>query len=102
MTDKPIYDAEQRGFVRGVAWGIALQHAHRLDPDQMLFESGLRLVDFMDAGVEGEDLRRIKAAAKLSGVWDRKRANNGDSDTIVPAPSPHKKHPGFPTSAVRR
>lgn len=24
------------------------------------------------------------------------RADNGDPDTIVPAPAPHKKHPGYP------
>jgi hypothetical protein len=27
----------------------------------------------------------------------RLRADNGDPDTIVPAPGPHKKHPGYPT-----
>lgn len=90
-------DAERtRGFVQGVAWAIALLHYHPFNADGMLFESGLRLVDFVDAGVEGEDLRRVKAAAKIGSVWDRKTANNGVPDTIVPAPAPHKKHPGFP------
>lgn len=102
MTDRAIEEATKRGFVQGVAWAIALIHQHPLDADGMLFESGLRLVDFVDAGVDGDDLRRIKAAAKLGGVWDRKTANNGDPDTVVPAPAPHKKHPGFPASGALR
>jgi hypothetical protein len=99
MAEKVTHTPEierQRGFVQGIAWAIALISDHRLDADQMLFESGLRLVDFLDAKVPDSDLRKIKAAAKLGGVWDRRTANNGVSDTIVPAPAPHKKHPGFP------
>ena len=96
MTESAIEVASKRGFVLGVAWAVAIVHQYGSDADQLLNESGLRLVDFIDAGVEGEDLRRVKAAARIGGVWDRKRANNGDPDTIVPSPSPHKKHPGFP------
>jgi hypothetical protein len=84
MAAKNIKVAEMRGFVRGVAWAIALLHQHPQDAEALLFESGLTLVDFVDARVEGEDLRRIKAVAKLGGTWDRKTANDGDSERIEP------------------
>jgi hypothetical protein len=97
MPDTEIQIAAKRGFVQGVAWAIALQHHYNLGSDQMLHESGLALADFVDARVVESDLKAVKAAAKLGGVWKRrKRADNGDPDTIVPAPAPHKKHPGFP------
>jgi hypothetical protein len=101
MNESVIKAATNRGFVQGIGWAIALLQQHPYDADGMLFESGLRLVDFLDACVGDEDLRRIKTAARIGGVWDRKRANNGDLDTIVPVPAPHKKHPGFHASTTR-
>lgn len=96
-TPDEIDKATSRGFVQGVAWAIALRHLWNLGSDQMLHESGLSLADFVDAGVLESDLDEVKAAAELGQVWTRRRrANNGDPYTIVPAPAAHKKHPGLP------
>ena len=79
--DREIEIAMERGFVQGVAWGIALQHHYGLGADQMLHESGLLLADFVDAQVVESDMKAVKAAAKLGRVWERrKRADNGDPD----------------------
>jgi hypothetical protein len=46
--------------------------------------------------------RRLDEIQGGSAEWDDPpkpralRAENGDPDTIVPAPAPHKKHPGYP------
>lgn len=56
--------AEKRGFVQGVAWGIALQHRYNLMASQMLRESGLKLSDFVDADVVDSDLKCIKELAR--------------------------------------
>jgi hypothetical protein len=100
MSNYELAKEMDRGFVQGVAWAVALLHQYPFSADGMLNESGLRLNDFIDAKVAEGDLRHVKAAAKIGGVWDRKRANNGDPDTIVPAPAPlvssirYKLHPG--------
>ena len=52
MTESAIEVASKRGFVLGVAWAVAIVHQYGSDADQLLNESGLRLVDFIDAGVE--------------------------------------------------
>ncbi len=63
--------AEKRGFVQGVAWAVSIEQRYSLDADQLLHESGLKLRDFVDAGVDGEDLRQVKHAAKVGSVWTR-------------------------------
>lgn len=70
QVETELEKVSRRGFIQGVAWGISLLHRYGSSSDQMLSESGLRLVDFVNAGVEGEDLRRVKAAARLGSVWN--------------------------------
>jgi hypothetical protein len=57
---------QDRGFIQGVAWGIAIQHRYNLGPDHMLQESGIPLKDFVAAGVVDSDLKVIRKLARES------------------------------------
>ena len=55
-----------KGFIRGMAWGIALNTRYQIGADQMLHESGLPLKDFISAGVIEHDLKPIRKLFKES------------------------------------
>lgn len=93
MSDKK----QDQGFIQGVAWAIGVTHRYNLSAGQMLHESGLDYTNFEVAGVLNSDLDSIKDVMRLEGIPlpRRARADNGDPDTIVPAPAPHKKRPSL-------
>jgi hypothetical protein len=51
---------EEKGFIQGVAWGVALCTRYEIGADTMLLESGIPLKDFIAAGVIDHDLKPIR------------------------------------------
>ena len=68
--------AEVRGFIRGVAWCIALMTRFHIDAGGLLKESGIEYEDFRKAKVVEADLRAIRKVAKYEGISLTSEANH--------------------------
>jgi hypothetical protein len=63
MSDNEL-SAEQKGFVQGVAWAVAVLHNYHVSPSGLLQESGLNAEDFKRAGVIAKDMRVVRKLLK--------------------------------------
>lgn len=61
-------DAEQRGYIQGVAWAIAVLGRYPIGAGGVLKESGITYGEFKASGVVANDLRVIREICKLERI----------------------------------